>query len=97
MLKGTTRTGFKYSVNEEIMTKSYRWTKTVARYNKGTESEKLLIFDSLLSMLLSEEDQERLFEHLDSNVEGGATNINVIAEFNDIVESVSERVQGKNS
>ena len=86
--KGTTKTGFKYSINEKA-TKDWRFISLTKKMNKGNPVEQFDALDEALNMILGgEEEKERLLQHVESMNDGYAPIEKVIDEFNEILESV---------
>lgn len=96
-MKGTTKSGFSFDVDENVIN-NYRYVKTAARLKRSQEpADRLELFDILTTMVLPDEEQERLFAHLEKK-DGIAATDAVIAEVNEIIEIIAEKVKSvKNS
>lgn len=96
-MKGKTKSGFAFDVDESVIN-NYRYVRTAARLKACKDpSDRIVLFDALTTMILSDEEQERLFLHLEENG-GAATNEAVIKEVNEILEIIAEKVTSvKNS
>ena len=92
MIKGTTSSGFDFEVNEKVVTGDYRFTRTLARMKKAGPGEAIVLGDTAISMLLDDDQQEKLFEHLEEkSPDHLASNGAVTREFTEIIQIAAEK------
>jgi len=90
MLKGKTQSGFEYNVDEK-MTKDWRFIRLVKKMTKGSNEDQIAALDDALIMVLgSEEEADRLLQHIEKQNEGYAPADKVVEEFNEIISSINE-------
>ena len=85
MIEGKTKTGFAYSVSENIV-KDYRYVRAVAKLRKGDNTDKFLAFDTLSTLLLGDR-VEDLITHVETLHDGFAPIEAVATEMNEIIEA----------
>lgn len=83
MIKGKTKSGFEFEINEEQLN-DYRFLKEVARVEDNP-----LRFPFLLEKMLSEDQEEKLIKHLEDD-NGRVDPQKVMEEVKDIFQSTSE-------
>lgn len=83
MIKGKTKSGFEFEINEEQLN-DYRFLKEVARVEDNP-----LRFPFLLEKMLSEDQEERLMKHLEDD-KGRVDPDKVMEEVKDIFQSTNE-------
>ena len=92
MIKGTTNSGFDFEVNEKVVTGDYRFTRAVARMKMASPGEAIVLGDAAISMLLDDDQQEKLFEHLEKkSPDHLASNEAVVREFTEIIQIAAEK------
>ncbi len=105
MIKGQTKSGFNYSVNEQVFA-SYDYAKQVKKISdarKLTDPEKIGIANAELTVTLTElilgpEQAEALEEHVRALSEDGLVSMQAMAEeVNEIQEQAGEKIGEKNS
>lgn len=88
MITGTTESGFKYQINEEIGD-DYEFLETLTKIDKGD----VFLIINMVDRLLGEEQKNALKEHIrDEN--GRVTTSRM---FNEVIEIFKSSKQGKNS
>lgn len=104
MVKGQTKSGFEYSVNEQIFA-SYDYAKIIKRINdakKLTDPEKIGLLNAELTVTVTElvlgaEQAEKLEEHIRSLSEDGLVTMQDMSEeVNEIQTQVGEKIGEKN-
>jgi len=83
MIKGKTKSGFEFEIDEEQLN-DYRFLKEIARVEDNP-----LRFPFLLEKMLSEDQEERLMQHLEDE-EGRVDPDKVMEEVKDIFQSTNE-------
>ena len=105
MIKGQTKSGFDYEINEQVLA-SYDYAKIVKKLNdakKLTDPEKIGIANAELTvgiteLILGEEQAERLEEHIRALSEDGLVSMQAMAEeVNEIQLKAGEMIGEKNS
>ena len=87
-MKGTTKSGFKYSIDERA-TKDWRFIGLTKKMTKGDNIEQFNALDEALEMLLGgPEEKEKLLQHVEKDNDGYAPIEKVVEEFNEILGSV---------
>lgn len=95
MIEGTTKSGFKYSVDENKF-KSKAFQKAIVRLSRAVKSgdteASLLAEDDYEVFVLGEDQQEALIDHCNKRSETGYASVQELqAEVNEIVVAVSEK------
>jgi len=91
MIKVTTKTGFEAEVNENKISDIRFWKKYKAlTSNEVEDSSKLNACIDMIGMILSEKDEERLYEHVAGQHDGVAETNYVIEEFSGILEKCAQ-------
>jgi hypothetical protein len=91
MIKVTTKTGFEAEVNENKISDIRFWKKYKAlTSNEVEDSNKLNACIDMIGMILSEKDEERLYEHVAGHHGGVAETNYVIEEFSGILEKCAQ-------
>ena len=91
MIKVTTKTGFEAEVNENKISDIRFWKKYKAlTSNEVEDSSKLNACIDMIGMILSEKDEERLYEHVAEQHDGVAETNYVIEEFSGILEKCAQ-------
>lgn len=83
MIKGKTKSGFEFEIDEEKLN-DYRFLKEVARVEDNP-----LRFPFLLEKMLSDEQEEKLMQHLEDE-KGRVDPEKVMEEVKDIFQSTNE-------
>lgn len=105
MVEGQTKSGFKYSVNEQVFG-SYDYAKIVKKINdakKLTDPEKVGLINAELTVTVTElvlgaEQAEALEEHVRSLSKDGLVTMQAMSEeVNEIQMQVGEQIGEKNS
>lgn len=105
MIKGQTKSGFEYSVNEQVFA-SYDYAKLVKKMSdakKLTDQEKIGVANAELTvavteLILGSEQAERLEEHIREKSEDGLVSMQAMAEeVNEIQQQAGEIIGEKNS
>ena len=92
MIKGTTSSGYAFTINEKIVTGDYRFTRAVARLKKADPSEAVVLGDTVISLVLDDDQQEALLQHLENkSPEHLASNDDVMKEFSEIIQIAAEK------
>ena len=88
MLEGKTQSGFEYKVDEK-MAEDWRFIRLTKKMTKGSSEDKIAALDDALIMILgSEEEAERLLQHIEEQNEGYVPTDKVVEEFNEIIASI---------
>lgn len=97
-VKGKTKSGFEYVVDDDKIVDNWRFTKLYARVKKaGATEDGTVASVELLELLFGEEQLERLAEH-EEKIHGVATNTAMFEEFGEVVQHIAElRNDTKNS
>lgn len=95
MISGKTKSGFKYSVDENKL-KSKAFQKVIIRLNQAAKSDDteaiVMAEDAYEVFILGEGQQEELISHCDKRSETGYATIEEVQnEVNEIVAAVSEK------
>ena len=105
MIKGQTKSGFKYSINEQVFA-SYDYAKIVKKTRDAgrlTDPEKIGIANAELTVAVAElilgtEQSEALEEHLREQSKDGLVTMQAMAEeLNEIQTQAGEKIGEKNS
>lgn len=95
MINGKTKSGFKFSVDENKL-KSKAFQKLLVKLNRAAKAEDvedvIMIEDDYEVFVLGEEQQEALIEHCNKRSETGYASIDEVQnEVNEIVAITSEK------
>lgn len=88
MVKGTTSTGFKFSVDQKKV-KDYRFLKIAAQAQNNP-----LLTPEVIQFLLGEDGEQKLMEHVETK--GFVDTEKVAAEFEEILKTLNESEETKN-
>lgn len=89
MINGKTQTGFKYEIDERILS-DWRLTKALVKTQKGSDVEKLAGADEMIELLLGDKADD-LMKHLQKKNEGFAPMDKLMAEITDIMNAVKAK------
>lgn len=87
MIKGTTKSGFEYEVDENRL-KNMRVLKLLQKMQKNNGTA----FLEAITAILGEEQEEKLYEHLE-NTEGSANVENTVREFAEIIHNAGDALK----
>ena len=89
MVKGKTSSGFVFTVDRERVTNDYRFTLAIAKSNSKDMMKQIEADAEIVSLLLGEEQTQRLFEHVQEK-DGMIPRDKVTAEVMEIMKSLGE-------
>ncbi|MBO7423206.1 MAG: hypothetical protein J6T99_07470 [Oscillospiraceae bacterium] len=84
-----TKSGFEFAVDPRILT-DWRFTMAVAKTQSGKDIEKLAGVEQMASLLLGDEQYQKLLEHVAEQNQGFVPAEAVIAEMTEIMEAAKE-------
>lgn len=85
----TTKSGFEYQVDPRILT-DWRFTMAIAKTQNGSDMEKLAGVERMATLLLGNDQYEKLTEHVAGMNQGFVPADAVIAEITEILENAKE-------
>ena len=85
-MEGETKTGFKYNVDDRILT-DWRFTLALTKCQNGKGIDQLAGAQEMVSLMLGNDGLNELMEHISKNNEGYVPSEAVMAEVKDIFES----------
>lgn len=89
MFEGATKSGFAFSIDERVVT-DWRLAKAIARSESDDESESIVGFSDLVTVLLGGGQLKKLEKHIAKNNDGYVPLTALYAEVTDILQSVKE-------
>ena len=91
MVNGTTKTGFNYTVNEDIRT-DWRFVKALADADSSDASRQLSGATQMVTLLLGEAGEAELMKHV-ANDDGIVPTAKVIEEVKDILNGIGDELK----
>lgn len=85
----TTKSGFEYRVDPRILT-DWRFTMAVAKTQNGKDMEKLAGVEQMATLLLGDEQYQKLLRHVSDQNQGFVPAETIIAEMTEIMEASKE-------
>lgn len=85
-MQGETRTGFKFDVDDRILT-DWRFTMALTKAQNGKGMDQLAGAQEMVSLMLGEEGLEEMMKHVADQNDGFVPAEAVMAEVQDIFES----------
>lgn len=83
-----TKSGFEYTVDPRILT-DWRFTMAVAKIQTGTDLEKMNCVGEMLNLLLGNDQQTKLMEHIAKKNDGFVPAEAIMAEVTEIITKES--------
>ena len=94
MIKGQTRSGFDYAINEKALG-DWRFLKAMADLDSGDDSRVLGALPVILSLVVGK-DEQRFMEHI-TDEDGFQPTERIMDELKDMFDKVKESKETKNS
>lgn len=85
----TTKSGLEYRVDPRILT-DWRFTMAVAKTQNGKDIEKLAGVEQMATLMLGEEQYQKLLQHVSDHNQGFIPAEAIIAELTEIMEATKE-------
>lgn len=99
IITGKTRSGFKYTVEKDVLT-SWQFTMNAKAVQKAAKKGETALVESMdmMQMILGDEQMEALEKHLkdtlpEEKLVGGVQTEDMAAELKEILEKVSEKAK----
>lgn len=86
MITGITKSGFKFKVDEKVLT-DWRFTTALIKTQKGSDMEKLEGASDMVNMVFGSDGEKKLIEHICKKNGGMCPSEKVMEELTEIISS----------